>query len=272
MLTQEVIAPREELFTAVTLESPIFCADKRSAVGEAEEFIHLLGGAANTPFNIAVVKEVHEPNSLTSTLGEEVITGIKEMKSVGLNPGIHSDTISENGKSFQLDRADGVIGCKYLQFRAAISKHLVEERESTIVKVQALFPDLFTSKEDTATAYAVIDAHERLLSKDSFFTTGRDVATQAAEEGAVTMLVDGSDDTPVNEGIINERENTSFKTTSASKADLGAYNHDSWANRAIFAKMRDKYPYEERQFAIAEAIDAAATMAVLGVEHLEVRN
>ncbi len=271
MTKSEVEMPREDLFVPVTLENPIFCADKRSAVDADVEYIHLLGGAANPPFNISVIKEVNTPHSVVDTLDQEVADGIKAMQKVGLTPGVHSDTTAENGKVFQIARTEGPVGCKYLEFRAAISRHLVADRMSIITQTQDLFPSLFTGTDDEEIADKVVDAHERLLAKEDFFSTGREIATQAAEEGAATMLVDSADDAPVNTGIINEQVNTSFQTTEASNASLSAYDHDSWANRAIFAKMRDQYPYEERQFAIAEAIDAVATMAVLGVEHLEVR-
>jgi hypothetical protein len=83
------------------------------------------------------------------------------------------------------------------------------------------------------------------------------------------MLVTGTH--VAQDGIINDKPNSSLQSGDALHANLPAYEHDSWATAEIYERLRHLYPYDKQELAIADLIDTIGTMRALKVERIAVR-
>lgn len=268
----EVLKEREHLFVPVTLgQCEVYCGDKRPPVGYEGKYIHVFGGMApNLAYNLSIVGVANggEPlgDSFASATGS--ITALLIENKV--QPGVHSDEASEQGGTVKTDQAEGDVGCKYLQVRPDISRHIVENGDNILVLARELRPELFSEPEDIEFAKKVVDAHKTLIEKPGFITTGRDVALAATEQGAPTMVVASIDDAS-HEGVLNQRPKSTYDTERAMQEGLLAYDQDHWAVMEGFSKIRHIYPYDVRQVDIAETIDAIGTFQAVGVSEITPR-
>ena len=262
MAAPQELTARDSQYAQTSLEqSVIFCGDER---GEGD-YIHIFGGALNIPYNLAILKEVAEPGSVTDTFEDQTASLVPVVADVAkVKQGVHSDDTAENAEHMHTDRHDGPIGCGYAEKRQAISQLIHEMGGQIVARAAELAPELFQSQEDDDFADEVVNAHGRLAERSGFFTTGRRVALVAVQKGAETQVVKGEH--TGEKGELNMVPNTSLRSEKARQDGEPLYSQDEWAVDAIQDRIRHLYPYDRRHTQIAHVIDAIGTMAALGVD------
>lgn len=265
----EVVSSREPFYSHVSLaENYVFCSDDRTL----GLHIKMFGGVLNPVYNLLVMKEVNQPHSVNQTLEAETNYLVPVIVTIGgvNKPGVHSDTTAEAGHHMKTERVEGKVGCGYAELRQAISGLIVDRGDEILKEAKLKLPGLFAGPHSDAQAYDIIEAHQRLADRSSFFTSGRGVILQAIKSGANSMVVDGTHADNAG-GIINYVYNTGLEGGEAAAAGKPAYNHDAWASREVFDKVHHLYPYDRTQQDMAVVIDAIGTMKALGVEEIGIR-
>jgi hypothetical protein len=277
-----IVASRERFYIPVSLEThDIFCGDERQradisdtsggshvTIISPEEHINWFGGGLNVAYNMTVMQETLQPDSVIDSFESRTASFVPLLMSVGVRVGVHSDVQSEQGTRVRTD-VEGAVGCGYAEKRQQISQFIQECGKEIVADAIELRPELFCKPNDDEIAQAIVAAHGRLAERKDFFTNGRRVVLAAAAKGAKVMLVEGEHS--ATEGIINRVPHTSLHGDEAAKADLATYNHDSWAVEESNARMQHLYPHDRHQQQIAELIDTIGTMRLLGVEKIAVR-
>lgn len=268
--TSELLASREPFFTTVDIDTTdINCGDERP--GGPEPYIHVFGGALNTPYNFAVLREVLQPGSVKGAFQSEVagLTPVL-LKTAGLRYGVHSDDHNESGATISVQRHEGGVGCGYGGKRQPISLLIAERRDEILQRATGLLPEFFASQDDEQFAAQVFEAHARLSANEAFFAGGGRAAVLAAmERGAHGMIVRGEH--LAKDGIINLSPGSTILNSRALAADLPTYDHDAWATETTYDRLAELYPFEKRQLQLAEHLDTIGTMLALGVEDIVVR-
>lgn len=262
---EQILNPREVFFESASLDKhQIFCGDERPPLYD-DMFIHVFGGVLNPVYKYMILREMAEPGSVQTSFADEAAAMTPIIRDVAeVNPGVHSDTHAEDDNEFHADKTDGPVGCGFAGKRQAISRHIADNRESILRRLQELYPELMGDETGIAIASAVIDAHDRLAGREQVFASGgRSVVLAAANAGASTMLVDGEH--IGREGIINEVEDSSMDSRTAAEAGLPAYTHDKWATKEIDSRLQGQYPFDPREEEIADIIDTIGTMNALNV-------
>lgn len=260
----EIIASREQFFTGdVSLDTHyVFCGDKRGVVG-LEDYIHLFGGALNTPYNLLVLQEAEQPGSVTQSFDTYAGSVVPVMLRAGINLGVHSDRDTEQGDSLLVGKADGPIGCVYARERPLISRLIADNADEFIDEAMVHRPELFQDPTARSFARAVAAAHGRLADREGVVSDGRSAVLKAAESGAKTAVVNGVTSAKI-AGIINVGSG-SIRSGAALEAGQPAFVQDSWAAAEIFDRMHQLYPQGKDRAMIAELIDTVGTLRALGI-------
>ena len=271
-MTPEALLASREIFYGNTplKETLIACGDERAS--DYGLYISLFGGGtANTAYNYTIMAEVKTPGSSEGkTFAGDVVAVAKPVKEVvGVKSSVHSTEEIEGGNKINPAENAQDVDCGYLKKRAIISALIAEKADKIIADAKALRPELFSDERANDFASEVTAAHGRMAKNSAYFTTGRDVANAAIAAGEESMVVRGEH--VGREGIINLVEDTSINGTDALAAGLATYEHDAWAGQEIRSSLSELYPYDSREMAIADLIDAIGTMRALGVETIAVR-
>ncbi len=270
---EAALRSREIFYTNVTLENnKIFCADDCNS--DEPSYIHMFGGGENPVYNVTVLQEAYEPGSTTqATFEGDTASMVPVLRdSAKCNPGVHSNEKFEHNPTLIQPKAesDDDFGCAWLKLRQQLSQHIADNGVRFIEQAKKLRPELFTDNKADEFTHKLIAAHGRMAANNAYFSNGRAVANVAVEAGAATMNVRG-DHHPDAVGIINTVPNTSITNNEANAAGLPTYDHNSWATEQIYERLSKFYPYDKRDLAIADLIDALATLDVLGVKVVAVR-
>ena len=267
----ETLKQREQFFEdgVSILTHEIYCGDERGAENPADlykVYIHDFGGVANLSYNMMVLQESSQPQSVESTFEETTASLVLLLLQAGIKAGVHSDNHQEHGANIDVEKTEGKVGCGYIELRQAISALIFERGDEILAKLSVDYPERYHDETNSALARKLIAAHGRLTQRNQVFTTGRQVALAAISKGAPSMVVGGDHIAKV--GIINLRHGTTFMSGKALDAGLAAYNHDRWAAEEAFDKIHDLYPFDKSEFSISEDVDAVGTMLALGVEEI----
>jgi hypothetical protein len=271
--SNEILEDREQFFNPqVSLDThQVFCADKRGIIG-LSDYVHILGGSLNAPYNLLVLKETDRPASVDQPLGDFAGSLVPVMRAKDVVTGVHSDRKTEQGGHIRLDRPEGPVGCVYAQQRGVISRLIRDNILEFIDVASTLRAELFTDPPDRTFARAVGAAHGRLAERQGILPGGRSAVLDAASKGAATGVVDGETNAKT-VGIIN-LAGGSYRSAKALEAGLPAYVQDTWASEKIFERLKGLYPGSTRHALIAEIIDTIGALRALGVayEDIAVRN
>lgn len=270
--TPEALQSREQFFAPCDLrENLTGCGDERPVIGADDVLINVFGGpGANVAWNIKIMQEAVQPGSVTSTFAETTGEVTLMLVAEEIKTTVHSDDHTEHDSNLDVTKdADGDIGCGYLKLRQPISTLIGESGQEIIDILVREKPELYDSEEGRAILQRYVEANAALASRESVFTSGRDVARTAVGDGAGTIVVTGDHVATV--GFLNDRPNTTFDTQSAMDKDLPAYNHNSWAAIESFQVVQDQYGFTDQEFQAANDVDAVGTMLALGVQDIIAR-
>ncbi|HEY1645744.1 MAG TPA: hypothetical protein VGF75_05235 [Candidatus Saccharimonadales bacterium] len=263
---------REAPFVSATLgKDALFCSDKRRPEWD-KVFIHILGGAENFVYGLAVMREVVRPGSTTTTFERDTAATIPVLKKVAkIKPGIHSSDTVESGSAFNPGIEDGPLGCKYVDLRQHLSQHLVKNWDVIRERTKAKRPELFTSEFDDQTAEAIKKAHASLAKNNDYFgASPHRIANTAVASGALSMIViDDSVHTDL--GWLNMRDGTTLDSDAANFNGDPAYDHDTWAVMDTYDRLHTYFPFDRRQLELADALDSIAVYDALGITDPQVR-
>jgi hypothetical protein len=267
---QEILGAHERFFVSgVSINTHrIFCGDERKPL-LAGVFIHVFGGAANTAFNTQILAQATKKGSRLATFMQAASETAKALVSHGIAAGVHSDTHSETSNEINPE-STAPIGCGYIKLRRAISQTIAANPDAIVRLAESLCPEFFTDPADTTFAHSIVKSHMQLAASDAFFThSSREVATAALREGAPGMLVNG--DHTATLGIINLQRGTTIDSGTAFNDNKSIYVHDAWASRAMAEHYDAAQAFTDKEWHIADLIDAIGTMQALGVTEIAVR-
>lgn len=268
----EVLANREQFYEPVDLKTDLTCCgDERPVIGigESQTLVSIFGGpGANVAWNVMVLQEIAKPDSATTTFADVTSEITKQLVESSIKTTVHSDDHTEHADTIDLSKnPDGDIGCGYLKLRQTISQVIGERGDEIVSILVREKPELYANKQSLLRK--VIEANTALANRNEIFTSGRDVAQKAVDEGAQTIVVTGDHVAKV--GILNLEKNASFDTKSAMSADLPAYNHNTWAAIDSYKEVQNEYGFELVDFEASNDVDAVGTMLALGVEEIYIR-
>lgn len=263
----DLIADYEQFYGNVDLKTAeIYCGDDRSR----DTDINLFGGAGNVPYTLMVLQEEAQTGSVEQKVDEAVASLVPVLKEKGIRVGVHSDEGHEPTSATEIDPVSNEgLGCKWLEARQAVSEVAASNVDKIITILEREDPGTYANDHTRARVQAICAAHGRLAERN-IHVPGRKIAAKAMEKGAPSIVL-GGDHYKESDGFLNKRMGTTFHSEQAAAAGKPAYDHDSWAAKASFDEIHDLYPYDKKDFEIANDIDAVATLLALGVQNIAVR-
>lgn len=269
--TPDSLRLRERFFVPVSPDAAqAFCIDDRYS--KLKPYIGVTGGLAGFVTNFTLMREALKPGSVTDTGNYAADTAALTplLMQQNIHFGVHSDQASEQGDILSPINQNSSVGCGFVQNQQPIQAHIFDHGRDIIDTSRGLAPHLFTTDQDIDFAEAVVAASGRLSNSAYFSCTPREVIQAAVDNGAPTMVVEGSHDAR-SIGIINFVPNTTFDSATANHAGLPAYNHDTWSVSQTLHRVQDVYPHNASQQAIIEILCTVGTMSFLGAPEVVAR-
>ncbi len=254
----------------LSLETSVLtCGDRGGLEG-----IHVLGGALTIAYNVFdIPAEALRPGSVAGndkTFKSSSRSTVRQLRSLGLYPGVHSDIQSEGGQAFNQETSEGNVGCAFAQNRQQISKFIADNADDVIRHAKLLRPELFDQPTADDIAKKIVAAHKRFASDDDFFTGGGRAAVQAAVRAGAEVGIVGYRAEKHDHGLIILVAGETINTIRANQDGDPAYTQDSWAFNDIVSRLSQLYTINSLTTSLAELIDTTGTMDLLGVKQIEV--
>lgn len=251
-----------------TSDALISCGDEREVAGLSEVYLHVFGSLPpNVAYNVIVLNETLVEGSSTEEVFSDAVGAITPtLIELGYKVAVHSDEGTEGAHTFDTKRADGTVGCAYLEKRQDISKLISENGAELIARAAELFPFVFTEPEDGEYAEEVVRAHGRMADHSDLFGdhSGRKTAIAATDNGAHSVVVLGQH--TGRSAVINLEENSALDNVRAAEAGDPTYSEDLWVVLEAFDKLSSLYGYDKKHIKIATIIDVLGTLSALGID------